>query len=223
MALSKLTYNSLNVTPTASKGIGFDSGADDLAATFSGGDMVFIKKITASSDSTISFVHGSSDVVFDSTYKEYLFTYNNIHSSASGSDFSFNFTVDGSNWNVTKTSTMIRTLHGEDGTSGSVVYYDGTDANTLDLAESTTFQDLFADVNDNNDDSGSGTLLVFEPSSTTFVKHYLTDSQFSHETPRSMRMIVGGYANTTSALTGVQFKMDTGNMDTGDICLYGIN
>ena len=79
MALSRLTYNSFNVTPTASKGIGFDSGADDLAATFSGGAMTFIKKLTASSSATLSFVDGTSDVVLDNTYKEYLFTFNNIH------------------------------------------------------------------------------------------------------------------------------------------------
>jgi len=75
MALSRLTYNSLNVTPTASKGIGFDSGADDLAATFTGGSMTFIKKLTASASGTLSFVDGTSDVVLDDTYKEYLFTF----------------------------------------------------------------------------------------------------------------------------------------------------
>jgi len=223
MALSKLTYNSLNVTATASKGIGFDSGADDLAATFSGGSMTFIKKITASADSTISFVDGTSDVVLDNTYKEYLFTYNNIHPATSGVDFQFNLSVDsGSNYNVTKTSAGIRAFHGEDGSSAALAYYDGTNANTYDLAQSTSVQILFSGVNNNNDDSGSGILRVFEPSSTTFLKHYMTESQFSHETPRSMRFFFGGYANTTSAVDAVQFSMSSGNIDAGDICLYGI-
>ena len=76
MAISKLNFNSLNITAAANKGIGFDSGADDLEATFSGGDMTFIKKLTASSSSTLSFVNGASDVVLDSTYKEYVFIFN---------------------------------------------------------------------------------------------------------------------------------------------------
>jgi hypothetical protein len=188
------------------------------------GSMVFIKKQTASSSATISFVDGTSDVVLDDTYKEYLFTFNNMHPATSGVDFQFNLSIDGgSNYNATKTSTGIRTFHGEDGSSAALAYYDGTNANTYDLAQSTSFQTLFSGVNNNNDDSGSGTIKIFNPSSTTFVKHYMTDAQFSHSTPRSMRFIFAGYANTTSAVDAIQFKMSSGNIDAGDICLYGIN
>ena len=81
MAISKLNYNSLNVTPSANAAIGFGSGADDLETGSGGGDMIFIKKLTASSSSTLSFVDGTSDVVLDSTYKEYVFIFNNIHES----------------------------------------------------------------------------------------------------------------------------------------------
>ena len=91
MALSKLKYNSLNVTAAASKAVGFDSGADDLSASLSGGSMVFIKKLTASSSSSLSFVDGTSDVVLDDTYKEYLFTFNNIHPSATTGNPVFSF------------------------------------------------------------------------------------------------------------------------------------
>ena len=73
MALNKLKFNSLNVTPTAGKTIGFNSSADGLEATLSGGAMTFIKKLTADEDSTVDFVDGSSSVVLDSTYKEYIF------------------------------------------------------------------------------------------------------------------------------------------------------
>ena len=111
MALSRLTYNSCNVTPTASKGIGFDSGADDLSIDFAGGSITFIKKQTASSSATISFIHGTSDVVFDGTYKEYLFTFNNIHPQTDDVAFQFNLSVDtGSNYNVTKTTTAFVSL-----------------------------------------------------------------------------------------------------------------
>ena len=90
MALSRLTYNSLNVTPTASKGIGFDSGADDLSTDFAGGAMTFIKKLTSDgSDDTLSFVDGTSDVVIDSTYKEYMFIFNNMHPETDATEFQF--------------------------------------------------------------------------------------------------------------------------------------
>jgi len=182
------------------------------------GSMTFIKKLTASSSATLSFVDGSSDVVLDNTYKEYLFTFNNIHAATQGGDFQFNFTTDGTNYNIAKTTTMIRTYHGEDGSSAGQAYY-----GSLDLAEGTGFQPLFGDINNGNDDSGSGYMQLFNPSSTTFVKHYLSNLQISHETPRSMHFLSAGYGNTTSALTGVQFKFDSGNIDAGDICLYGIN
>ena len=106
MALNKLKYNSLNVTPVANKAISFDSDPDALEATLSGGSMTFIKKLTASSSGTLSFVDGSSDVVLDSTYKEYIFMFKDIHGSAE-SELTFNMSVDsGSNYNVTKTSTF---------------------------------------------------------------------------------------------------------------------
>ena len=91
MALNKLKFNSLNVTPVANKAISFDSDPDALEATLSGGAMTFIKKLTASSDSTLSFVNGSSDVVLDTTYKEYLFLFHNIHASNNAALFSVGF------------------------------------------------------------------------------------------------------------------------------------
>jgi len=193
----------------------FDNGS--MASGF-GGSMVFIKKLTASSSATLSFVDGASGVVLDDTYKEYYFTFNNIHAATKGADLQFNFSVDtGSNYNIAKTTTMIRILHGEDGSSGSLGYYD-----SMDLAQGTGFQPLFADINNGNDDSGSGSMQLFNPSSTTFVKHYLSNLQISHETPRSMNWLSAGYGNSTSAVNSVQFKFDSGNIDAGDICLYGI-
>ena len=198
----------------------FDGGS--MSAGF-GGSLVFIKKLTASSSATLSFVHGSGGVDF-STYKEYLFTYNNIHpADNAGENFQFNMSIDsGSNYNVEKTSTLFRALHGEDGSAGGLAYYDRTNADTLDLADSAAFQTLLSGINDNNDDSGSGMLTVFDPASTTFVKHYNSQTQYSHEAPRSMIFYTSGYANTTSAVNAIQFKMNSGNVDAGDICMYGI-
>jgi len=220
MALSRLNYNSLNVTPTASKGIGFDSGADDLAATFSGGSMTFIKKLTASASGTLDFLNGTSDVVFDDTYKEYLFTFKNIHPSGDGSDGVFKFQVDtGTNtsYNIACTSTYFIAYQAEgDGTDVSLAYSAGGDQ-----AQGTAFQ--YIGSGDTDNDSGiSGHLKIFNPASSTFVKHFMGQT-VNNPSSYSQAEHFAGYFNTTTALTRVQFKMASGNIDAGDICLYGIN
>ena len=185
----------------------------------SSGAMTFIKKLTASSSGTLSFVDGSSDVVLDNTYKEYLFTFNNIHPSAV-SVFSFNGSIDtGSNYNVTKTSTYFHASHNEAGSAQEVAL--GITAGRL--AQSTDFQMLAYNVSTANDECYSGYLHLFNPSSTTFVKHFLSNACILHNENLCSTRLNGGYFNTTSAIDAVQFKMSSGNMDAGDICLYGIN
>ena len=218
MALNKLKYNSLNLTPAANKAIGFDSDADALEATLEGGAMTFIKKITASSDSTISFVDGSSDVVLDNTYKEYIFMFKDIHGSAE-SELTFNMSVDsGSNYNVTKTSTFFLSENAENDSFRSIAYQTGSD-----LAQGTGFKTLqrstdFADA----DQSAAGILHLFNPSSTTFVKHFTSRIQGMSNSPLSNDVYSAGYANTTSAVNGVKFLVNSGNIDAGTIKLYGI-
>ena len=218
MALSRLNYNSLNVTPTASKGIGFDSGADDLAATFSGGSMTFIKKLTASSSATLSFVDGTSDVVIDSTYKEYMFIFNDIHPCSEDGKFGFQGNVaGGADYNETITSTFFFSFHIEGDTSASVSYQAAGDQ-----AEGTAFQPLSDNIGLDNDQSGSGYLHIFNPSSTTFVTHFIARTNSSSANDYSVDGHIAGYFNTTSAIDEIQFKMSDGNIDAGDICLYGI-
>ena len=184
------------------------------------GSMVFIKKQTASSSATISFVDGTSDVVLDNTYKEYLFTFKNIHPQTQ-SAFSFNGSTDsGSNYNVTKTTTAFNAAHKEDD-SGTNLGYEST----YDLAQGTGFQILDQEnLATDNDNGLAGTLHLFNPSSTTFVKHFI--SRCPHNASSGIwcnDTHVAGYFNTTSAIDAVQFKMASGNIDAGDICLYGIN
>jgi hypothetical protein len=181
------------------------------------GTYTFIKKLTASSSSTLSFVDGSSDVVLDNTYKEYLFTFNNMHPSASAK-FSFNLSVDsGSNYNVAKTSTVFRAYHQHTGGSAGLGYQTG-----LDLAQGTGIQNLGEAIGTSADDSLSGYLHLFDPSSTTYIKHYL--AVVSHESGNyQWNAYTAGYGNSTSAVDAVQFSMHSGNIDAGDICLYGIN
>jgi len=221
MAISKLNFNSLNVTPSANSVIGFDSGADDLETGAGGGSMVFIKKLTASSSGTLSFVDGASSVVLDSTYKEYMFIFNNMHPATDNVDFMFNLSVDsGSNYNVTKTSAACRAHHNEADDGSPFIRYEST----ADLAQATGFQGLTReDLGNANDKSVSGFLHLFNPSSTTFVKHFMATTQSVHEADSSDENFVAGYGNTTSAVDAVQFKMSSGNIDSGTITLYGIN
>ena len=180
--------------------------------------LTHIKTLTASSSSTLSFVDGSSDVVLDSTYPIYLFKFINIHGSAE-SELTFNMSVDsGSNYNVTKTSTFFLAENAENDSFRSVAYQTGSD-----LAQGTGFKTLqrstdFADA----DQSAAGTLHLFNPSSTTFVKHFISRIQ-SYGVARSHDSFAAGYGNTTSAVDAVQFKMTSGNIDAGTITLYGIN
>ena len=183
------------------------------------GDMVFIKKLTASSSSTLSFVDGSSDVVLDDTYKEYVFTFKNIHAATDGAEFQFNLSADtGSNYNVTKTTTMFYAYQTESG-SDSALSYDGN----LDLAQSTSDQIIMENLGNGNDENGSGYLHLFNPSSTTFVKHFMSRGMRNGSADYCVDYYMAGYGNTTSAVDAIQFKMSSGNIDAGDICLYGIN
>jgi len=182
------------------------------------GSMTLIKKLTASSSATLSFVDGSSGVVLDNTYKEYLFTFKNIHPATDNVDFTFNGSTDsGSNYNVTKTTTYIEAYHNESDTTTSLEYN-----GTWDLAQSTSAQKIAVQIGSDNDESFSGTLSLFNPSSTTFVKHFISNINEYHYSDYTLQALVSGYLNTTSAIDSVQFKMSSGNIDAGDICLYGI-
>ena len=218
MAISKLNYNSLNVTASANEAIGFDSGADDLETGAGGGAITFIKKLTASSDSSLSFVNGSSDVVLDSTYKEYLFVFNNIHTSANAY-IQVNFRDGSTDYDATKTTTMFYTKHKEDDGLDNIALLAGNS-----LGQSTGIQRLTAGECDTGNDSGyCGFLHLFNPSSTTFVKHFNHTSQYVNNSPGSENQYVAGYCNVTAAIDAVQFSMSSGNMDSGTITLYGIS
>ena len=216
MALNKLKFNSLNVTPTAGKTIGFNSSADGLEATFSGGAMTFIKKLTASSSSSLTFTNGSSDVVLDSTYKEYVFIYQDIHPSANGPNFQVQFNAGGSA--ATKTTTSFYAYHNEGDTSTQLTYQA-----SYDLAQSTGAQTIATDVTNENDSSASGYVHLFNPSSTTFVKHFIATGTHMHDNIAVLNDFIAGYCNTTSAITEAVFSMQSGTIDAGTITLYGIN
>ena len=184
------------------------------------GSMVFIKKLTASSSGTLSFVNGTSDVVLDSTYKEYMFTFKNIHPNPTGNaHVLFNFSADtGSNYNVTKTTTAFFGNGTESGSGAQLAYSAGGD-----LAQGTGFQNLTDTVGNDADASCAGTLYLFSQSNTTFVKHFLSRVTCYWSGNGPIDWYAAGYGNTTSAVDAVQFKMSSGNTDAGVVKLYGIS
>ena len=182
------------------------------------GEMRFIKKQTASSSATISFVKGTSDVVLDDTYKEYLFTFNNIHPETDEKDFTVGFRDGGSAYDATKTTTTFYAYHDEGDSGAALAYIAGHDQ-----AQSTGFQQLGDAIGNDNDQCCSGYMRLFNPSSTTFVKHFMASMNTITDANYSVNEFTAGYCNVTAAIDAVQFKMDSGDIDAGDICLYGIN
>ena len=194
------------------------SNATAIGSITSLGSMTFIKKLTASSSATLSFVDGSDGVVLDDTYKEYYFTLNNVHPQNTDQNFGINFSTDGgSNYNVVKTGTFFRAYHGEGDSPATLEY--GTGGG---LAQGTGLQLIANGVRNDNDSGVSGYLHLFNPSSTTFVKHFISVTNCHQDNVQSIHSFVAGYGNTTSAINGVLFQMPSGNIDSGDICLYGI-
>ena len=182
------------------------------------GNLVFIKKLTASSSSTLSFVDGTSDVVLDGTYDEYLFVFNNIHPATDNTHITFNLSIDsGSNYNVTKTTSNFAAYANEGDSNTSLGYESGHD-----LAQSTGVQNLLNEIGNDNDQSASGFMFLYEPSSTTYVKHFLASLNTSTDDNKSRNSFVSGYFNTTSAIDAIQFKNASNDIDAGKIKLYGL-
>jgi len=182
------------------------------------GKMTLIKEQTASSSSSISFVDGTSSVVFDNTYPIYIFKFINIHTSQDNTIFQFNCSSDsGSNYNVTKTTTHFYAYHNEGGSDQFLTY-----AAASDLAQSTASQPLGIGLGSDNDQSLSGELSFFNPSDTSFVKHFFAKTNLSMYHEYNLNSYTGGYMNTTSAIDAIQFSMSSGNIDSGTIKLYGI-
>ncbi len=192
--------------------------ATAVGTTTALGAMTFIKKLTASSSASLSFVDGSSDVVLDNTYKEYLFTFKNIHPSENLAEFGFKSSINtGSGYGVATTTTHFYAGHEEDDSWTNLGY-----ATSFDLAQSTGLGVIQGNVKNDNDIGVSGTMHLFNPSSTTFVKHFVSNTN-SVGTDENTNSYHAGYVNTTSAVDAIQFSFSGGNMDAGDICLYGIN
>ena len=190
------------------------SAITSLPASISGGGMTLISTQTASSSSTISFTSG-----IDSTYDEYVFKFYDIHPATDATGFTFQAdTGTNTNYNQTITSTHFQARHNEDGSDGNLAYNTGRDQ-----AQGTAFQPISNTIGNDNDQSLSGYLQIFNPSSSVFVKHFISTTQHSQDAQYTFNPFCAGYFNTTTALTRFQFKMSSGNIDSGVIKLYGIS
>ena len=182
------------------------------------GNLKFISRSTASSSSSVSITSG-----IDSTYKEYIFVFNNIHPASNLQGFLFNGSTDGgSNYNVTKTTTLFRNRHKEDGSNGEQTY-----DTSRDIAQGTGGAYLNALLSNDADGCLSGYLHLFEPSNTTSVKHFISVTNemnlYGDSSVGTHNVFVGGYFNTTSAINAVNFTMESGNIDSGTIDMYGVS
>ena len=179
--------------------------------------LTHIKTLTPSYDSTISFVNGSSDVVLDSTYPIYIFKFINMHPASDNSTFEVNFRDGGSDYDATKTTTFFWAYHDEGDSETTRAY-----VTSRDLDQATGFTDLSGSIGNGNDESCSGELYLFNPSSTTFLKSFQSRASLYEGGSYAMDVYTGGYCNVTAAIDGVQFKMSSGNIDAGTIKMYGL-
>jgi len=178
------------------------------------GSLTHIATQTASSSASLSFTSG-----IDSTYKEYIFYFVNMHPASDTQRLTFQAdTGTNTNYNQTITSTAFGTYHFENGSDQQLAY----DTND-DLAQSTSFQPLCNTVGNDNDQSASGSLHVFNPSSSVFVKHWISNFCISHNEDLVSTRHNAGYFNTQTALTRFQFKFASGNIDSGQILLFGLS
>ena len=193
----------------------FDAGSMSL-----GGKMTFIKKLTASDTADLTFVNGASSVVLDSTYKEYIFFFDNIHVSTDDAEFTVGFRDGSTDYDATKTTSNFRAFHFEDASNAGVGYQ-----TSHDLAQSTSFQRLGQFQGNGNDASGAGYMQLFNPGSTTYIKHFIANytHHYTNAAPGNIHNHTAGYCNVTAAIDAVQFKLTSGNFDQGVIRMYGIS
>jgi hypothetical protein len=189
------------------------SAISALPSAVAGGGLNLISTQTASSSATLSFTSG-----IDSTYKKYVFKFINIHPATDEAHFTVGFRDGGTAYDATKTTSYILSYHAEDDSETSLAYHAAGD-----LAQGTGFQRILHGVGNGNDESASGYLHLFDPSSTTFVKHFIAGGSSYNAGSYEYTTYVAGYNNVTAAIDGVQFKMSSGNIDSGVVKLYGVS
>ena len=196
----------------------FDAGA--LDSGLAKGALTFIKKLSGGSNvATMSFVNGSGGVVLDDTYKSYLFTFKNIHPETDNTNLGFLASSNaGSSYGIATTNAVYQAFHKEDDSGAALQKQLGDD-----FAQSTsliTFANALGSV---NDECASGTFELYDPGSATGQKGYLTLMSNAREDSIAQDWNTAGLINTASAINAIRFQMSSGDIEGGDICLYGIS
>ena len=185
-----------------------------LPTAVSGGALNLISTSTASSSATIDFTSG-----IDSTYKEYIFKFINMHPATNNVKWTFQSdTGTNTSYNQTITSVDFISQHSESGSASEL-----GEASANYQSQDTAFQPIGQLVGNGNDECVSGTLHIFDPSNTTFVKHFIANTNVYRQDDYTREHFTAGYFNTTTALTRFRFKFDSGNTDSGVIKLYGVS
>src|SRR6056300_498317 len=199
-----------------------DNGALDAGVPT--GNLILLSTQTASASASIEFTSG-----IDSTYDAYVFKFYNIHLASDDKTFAFQASTNGgSSYGITTTNSRFNANQKEDDSSANLLY-----TSSQDLAQSTTFINLAHGIGSDNDQCFSGTLTIYNPSSTTFVKHYLATNSVCHSSDRIDNTFLSGYFNTTTALNAFKFQGFTIaggggittpniNIDDGIIKMYGV-
>ena len=183
-----------------------------VAGTAAAADVVLLHDTDYSNVATASITSGIT-----STYGEYIFKFYNINPATDSADFSFQCSTDGgSSYGLTITTTYFECYHAEDDSATNLGYSAGQD-----LEQSTSFQGMSFDIGSGADESTAGELHIFNPSSTTYVKHFYGVSNVYGLNNFTIQEFYAGYFNTTSDIDAIQFKMNTGNFD-GTIKMWGV-
>ena len=176
------------------------------------GNLVLLSTQTASGAASVSFT-----TQLTSTYDLYMFKFININPATNGAEFTFQVSSDGgSTYGIAITSTMFIAYHNEAGNSYNLAY-----ESSYDLANSTSYCPVLNAMGSEVDECAGGELHLFSPSNTTYVKHFYSRLQEYHFSNYAQDQYTAGYANTTSAINAIDFRMDAGNFD-GTIKMYGL-
>tara|TARA_A100000164_G_scaffold91441_1_gene79074 strand:+ start:861 stop:1445 length:585 start_codon:yes stop_codon:yes gene_type:complete len=191
-------------------------GANKVAlygASADTGSAVLLSTATASSDASIEFT-------LPTAYKQVVFSWYSILPATDDDDFKMNVSSDGGSTWVTKTSSFFAANHTE-ADDNAVLQYEGSD----DLAQSTSDQTISRNVGSASDEGCAGTMQLYSPSSTTYVKHWTSRSSGygGGGSPRAWDNFGGGYANTTSSLNKIRFLFSSGNISSGTIKMWGVS
>ena len=216
MALTKFNYNSFDLTTAASKGLAFNSSANGFETSSAGAMTLIHTRANVVDNSNVAFVQGSDGVDF-STYPVYIFKFMNIHASINNTDFLVSFRDGGSDYDATVHTTMFSSRHNEADSDAAIGY-----ENSQHEANSNGTAKLSVGVGTGGDESTSGEMYLFNPSSTTFVKHFISTFSIVHHAEYNYNWYKAGYINTATAIDAVKFTMNSGAIGDGTIKLYGI-